>query len=90
MIYVKFKADSKLKKIISSNKKYSFKEASSVLEKLEEYSKNSNCIEEVEYSVLENQDLLFRDSYFTQNGNQTNLILLIKRFSSRRERLITK
>lgn len=78
MIYVTFKSDSKFKKIISSSKKYSLQEASSILEKLEEHSKNSQSIESVEYSILENQDLLFRDSYITQSGNQTDIILLIK------------
>ena len=78
MIYVKFTVDSKLKKIISSNKKYSLQEASLILEKLEEYSKNNKSIESVEYSILENQDLLFRDRYITKSGNQTDIILLIK------------
>ena len=78
MIYVKFTVESKLKKIISSNKKYSLQEASLILEKLEEYSKNNKSIESVEYSILENQDLLFRDRYITQSGNQTDIILLIK------------
>ena len=44
MIYVKFTVDSKLKKIISSNKKYSLQEASLILEKLEEYSKNIKAL----------------------------------------------
>ena len=61
MIYIKFTVDSRLKKIISSNKKYSLQEASSILEKLEEHTKNNKSIESVEYSILENQDLLFRD-----------------------------
>ena len=55
MIYIKFTVDSRLKKIISSNKKYSLQEASSILEKLEEHTKNNKSIESVEYSILENQ-----------------------------------
>jgi hypothetical protein len=78
MIYIKFTVDSRLKKIISSNKKYSLQEASSILEKLEEHTKNNKSIESVEYSILENQDLLFRDRYITKNGNQTDIILLVK------------
>ena len=78
MIYIKFTVDSRLKKIISSNKKYSLQEASSILEKLEEHTKNNKSIESVEYSILENQDLLFRDRYITENGNQTDIILLVK------------
>ena len=54
MIYIKFTVDSRLKKIISSNKKYSLQEASSILEKLEEHTKNNKSIESVEYSILEN------------------------------------
>ena len=47
MIYIKFTVDSRLKKIISSNKKYSLQEASSILEKLEEHTKNNKSIESV-------------------------------------------
>ena len=44
MIYIKFTVDIRLKKIISSNKKYSLQEASYILEKLEEHTKNNKSI----------------------------------------------
>ena len=47
MIYIKFTVDSRLKKIIYSNKKYSLQESSSILEKLEEHTKNNKSIESV-------------------------------------------
>ncbi|WP_278683048.1 hypothetical protein [Paraclostridium bifermentans] len=78
MIYVKFKLDRKLKKLISPNKKYSLQEASKLLSDLETHAKDNNYKGIIEYSILENNDLLFRDSYKAQEGKPTNIILLVR------------
>ncbi|MEG0857385.1 MAG: hypothetical protein RSG52_13000, partial [Terrisporobacter sp.] len=78
MIYVKFKIDKKLKKIISSNKRYSLKEASALLSKVEIHAKDNNYVGAIEYSILEKNNLLFRDSYSPQEGKPTNIILLVR------------
>ena len=78
MIYVNFKVDKKLKKIISLNKKYSLQEASLLLSKVEIYAKDNNYRGVIEYSILEDNHLLFRDNYSVQEEKNTNIILLVR------------
>uniref|UniRef100_UPI0022E7DA8B hypothetical protein n=1 Tax=Paraclostridium bifermentans TaxID=1490 RepID=UPI0022E7DA8B len=78
MIYVKFKLDRKLKKIISSNKNYSLQEASIALLKAQTYAKDNNYEGVIEYSILEDKNLLFRNNYSLQKEEHTNIILLVR------------
>ncbi|MFS0882736.1 hypothetical protein AB3M95_22320, partial [Metabacillus niabensis] len=77
MIYVEFKVDKKLKGELSPKKKYTIKNASISLAKAEKFAEENNIKGKVEFSIFENNQLLFRDICLVGEGNSTNLILLV-------------
>lgn len=78
MIVVLFQSKGKWKKKLDPKKLYTVKEASRMLAETEAYAEEHQLKGTVEYSILNDEELLFRDEYQLGMGQSTNFLFLVR------------